>query len=517
MLTYSQQRKMFVWTGPPETAHIPKKAGFRWHPQGQRYVTESPFTAYPLRVHTKGVDFKLLRVRQQIDKSTCPDAFNGNLPKPEGVSYLPFQSSGIAHMADQLKAGRHAVGCMDEQGLGKTVQAIGVANALGLKRLLVICPASLALNWAREIEKWHIHNPGVEIVMNGKHTPRSGRTVITSYNLAPQTRDCEADLIIIDEAHYIKNHEAQRTQLVLGDAATQWPGLVNKAQTVFLSGTPLPNGKPNELWPILRRTAPDMLEQYKEYRAYIERFCRFQEDEYTGELVIRGAKNKEELFIRLRGSGFMTRRLKKDVLKDLPPKHHKMVVFTPTRGTREVMEQEKGFSAQEILEHGMPGELEDTRKAMGLAKVAQCLQYIENLLQGGTEKLVVFCHHLEVGQVLEAGLKKYGAVRIAGHTPVPQRQQHVDMFQNCPGTRVMIGNLQAAGVGFTLTKAHDVVFVEASWVPGENDQAADRCHRIGQLNGVLLHFLVVQGSLDAAILSSAARKKTDSSGVLDGG
>jgi SWI/SNF-related matrix-associated actin-dependent regulator 1 of chromatin subfamily A len=440
-----------------------------------------------------------------------------SVPAPKGQAYKPFQLAGIDHMVSQLRRGRRSLGLFDEQGNGKTVQAIGVANYFGMKKLLVICPASLRLNWAREIEKWHLHSNGVTPVITGKDLFHLDRSVVVSYNLATKVKEFEPDLIIVDESHYIKNSGTVRTQLILGNLKEKWPGLVAKAPTLFLSGTPLPNGKPNELWPLLFKCAPDCISNLNFWN-FVRRFCRV-EDDGDGGVIFRGAKKTTipELFVRLRGSGFMTRRLKKDVLKDLPPKQYQMVVFPKDSKTAKVVRKEKEFNAHEIITHGVPvgSALPGLRREMGIAKLDQSVNFIKTLLDGGVDKLVVFAYHTEVNAELTKRLAGYGAVKITGSTPAALRQDHCDAFQSDPRVRVLVGNLQAAGTGFTLTAAHNVVFVEGSWVPGENDQCADRVHRIGQNERVTVFFLVVTGSLDARILSSAAGKATDVKGVLD--
>lgn len=519
MITFNSKYNLYIWKGAYENRHKPQGAGFEWHSQGKAWVTASPYIAYQLFDQADRTAKKtLLNIATNIWASSQVDASMTmtDIPAPKGESYFSFQKAGIEHMVTQMKKGRRAVGCFDEQGLGKTVQAIGVANVLGYKKILVICPASLRLNWARELEIWHIHNPGVEPILNGKQSFHPDRSCVVSYELAAKVKDFEPDLIIVDETHYIKTPGAKRTSLILGDFNKKWPGIITKAPAVFLSGTPIPNGKPIEIWPLLFKCAPDAIE-YLKYWTFLRKYCAYWEDDFGG-VHVTGAKNKKELFIRLRGSGFMTRRLKKDVLKDLPPKQYKMVVFPESSNTRKIVDKESEFNAQEIITHGVPvgTALPELRREMGIAKLDQSVNYIKNLLDGGTEKVVVFAYHTEVNSRLEKMFEKYCPVKITGSTPAALRQKYCDLFQTDPKVRVLIGNLQAAGTGFTLTKAHDVVFVEGSWVPGENDQCSDRCHRIGQKDSVLIHYLVVEGSLDAKILGAAAIKAKDSKGVLDG-
>jgi SNF2 family DNA or RNA helicase len=514
-LIYNNKHKLFVWLGDFKSRQLPKKAGFDWHGQVNCYYTKSPYIAYQLYEYAKDEAEKILyRIKVNIAASKLSSAI-GTSPKiraPKNLEYLPYQKTGIAIMAHQLKNGRKAVYCADEQGSGKTIQAIGVANLLDFKKILVVCPASLRLNWARELEKWHVHNPGISIVLNGKIKIQKNTSVVISYELAKKTKNLKFDLIIVDETHYLKNHGTQRTKTVLGSVNS--PGLIHGAPTIFLSGTPIPNGRPNELWPLLYQSAPDIISEMGLW-SFMKYFCELWGDEYSIKTV--GIKHEKELYTRLRGSGFMLRRLKKDILKQLPPKRYKMVTFPLNADTYKVIEKEKDFDSLEIIKHGVPvgTALPEIRREMGVAKTPQAVSYISDMLEGGVKKIVIFAYHQDVNELLFNQLKKYDAVKVTGKTSTINRQKYVDRFQNDDNCRVFVGNLQAAGTGFTLTAAHNVVFVEPSWVPGENDQCADRCHRIGQDHKVLIHYLVVEKSLDADILASAADKAKNIKNVLD--
>ncbi len=396
---------------------------------------------------------------------------------------------------------------------GKSAQSLTIAKQLGFKRLLVICPASLRLNWLREIAMWH-GGPAMA-VLDGKAKLYSDASVVISYNLVGMVKTQPFDFIIIDESHNCRNADTQRTKLILGSNKTD-RGLVDKTPSIFLTGTPVPNGRPSEMWPIIYRCAPEIID-YMKYWTFVDRFCLVQDDGQGG-VLIRGAKRQAELYARLRGSGFMIRRLKADVLKDLPPKQYKMVVFPADSETKKILHKESAFSADEIIKHGVPvgSALPEYRREMGIAKVPQAVEYIRDMLDSGVEKVVVFAHHVEVIGLLREALQDYGVEVITGATSATARQQACDSFQKDPARRVFIGNILAAGVGVTLTAAQDVVLVESSWVPGENDQAIDRLHRIGQIGSVLAHILVVEGSLDAKILGSAAHKAGDVGKILDG-
>ena len=510
MITYDRPRKKIIWQGRFEDRYQPKNAGLTWDPKEKEWFTCSPYNAYLLRdqadTELRGL---LSPLASKIADSATPESDDS---VTHALGYLPFQTSGIAAAVKRLKT-HQAVAVFDDQGLGKTIQAIGVLNELKFKTVCVVCPASLRLNWKSELEKWWVRPEGstgeTVPVLTGKAAENLSpdSNVIISYDLSGKILGRKFDLIIIDECHKLKNKKTERSVNVL----VHKKAITKNTKTIVLSGTPLPNGRAEELFNVLSNLAPDVIDSYPKYWDFVRRFCILTEDEYG--VSITGTQNHEELGIRLRGSGFMVRRMKSAVLKDLPPKRYSMVLLSPTPGMRKLIKREAAFSAEDIILHGVPvgSGLPVIRHEMGLAKVPMCLEFIENLIESGTEKLVVFAYHKDVIQILCDKLAGYGSAQITGSTPPTQRQDIVMKFQDrTSGLRILIGQLQAAGEGFTMTAAHDVVMVERSWVPGENDQVEDRLHRIGQNESVMVYDLVVQGSIDAAILKASRNKKDDS-------
>lgn len=505
MLTYSPQHKLFVWKGD----YTPRQAGLKWSPAGKCWYTPDPFVAATFREECSELQF----IQMNIACSLGVDSVKLAAPVYGWGGLYPFQKFGVEAMSRIWSMGKKHILLADEQGLGKTPQSLAFANLIGAKRLLVVCPASLRINWCREIEAWH-EGAKAQPLLSGNQKVNYSGSVVTSYNLAAGLKTFHPDLVIVDEAHAVKNPGTARTKLVLGNGKN-WPGFVAKAPTVFLTGTPLPNGRPNELWPILYRCAPEAIENLK-YWDFVKKYCDYFDDPDYG-LIIKGARADRigELYARLRGYGFMIRRLKKDVLKDLPPKRYKLVVFPENGETRKVLQREARFDAAEIIAHGSPvgSALPEIRREMGLASVPQSVEYITDLLEGGAKKVIVFGHHVEVIGELNRKLKRFSPVVITGSTPQQARQNAVDAFQTDPKVRVFLGN-EAAEEGITLTAGADVVLAEPEWVPGKNEQRVDRAHRIGQKDRVIVHILVVEGSLSAKILGAAADKMKDIEGVL---
>ena len=518
MITFNQKHNLFIWFGRYEDRHVPQKAGFTWHEEGKAWVTPSVYTACQLygqcdnlakqRLSWVVHNIKMSAVHEEDPLSIF------RVPLPPGKKLRPFQSAGVEYLVNQLRSGRKSVACFDEQGLGKTPQAIAVANVLGFSKIAVVSPAHLRLNWEREINDWHFHNKGVKVILTGAEEFDPDQSCGVSYEFADKLAFFDPEILFIDESHYIKTPGAKRVSRVLGNKEEMIEGVVGKTRSIFLDGTPLPNGKPNELWPILYTCAADVID-YMTLWPFIQKFCEIWED--GTEYKVVGAKNKKELFTRLRGSGFMLRRLKKDVLKDLPPKVFKMVVFPQDSKTRKIIDKESEFNEKEILLHGAPSgsAFDQMRKEMGLAKVEDSLKYITDLLDGGVKKVVVFGHHRDVCFGLKDGLKRYNPVIYIGGLSDKAKMLAESVFQTDSRCRVFIGN-EAAEEGITLTAAQNLIDVEPEWVPGKSDQRYDRLHRITQTGSVVIHILVVEGSLDAKILGSAANKKKDSKEVLDG-
>lgn len=398
---------------------------------------------------------------------------------PVGQTYLPYQVEGI-----RFAKNRDAVLIADEMGLGKTVQAIGWLNCHPeIETALVVCPASLKINWAREMDKWLI-SPCVDV------------TIINYDVLHKHDMSAEYDVVIFDEAHYLKNKGAKRSRLAR---------CIKAKNRVLLTGTPILN-KPIELWHLLHLLDP-ILWPLKSYMAYALRYCAAYRNRFGW--VLDGASHLDEL--RLQLEAVMIRRLKADVLKELPPKR-RQIVELPAGGTKISRMMREWSERLDYYSHvkGMKDpisvlwtEMASMRKEVALEKLPMAVQLIRDAVESSGQ-VVVFAHHHEVIDALAKELP--GSVVVDGRVPLKDRQLAVDHFQN-HHSKVFIGQIQAAGVGLTLTAASHVIFVELSWVPGEMSQAEDRCHRIGQQDSVLVQHLVLENSLDAKIAKALVRKQ----------
>lgn len=451
---------------------------------------------------------------------------------PAGLEYLPFQCAGIAYATQRT----HAL-IADEMGLGKTVQAIGVANTLEARRVLVVSPASLKHNWRREFKKWSVNNNLlVEIIEGEEEYDFKGDVIIINYDILQghrsELKKRPWDLVILDECHYLKNGRTDRTLEVFGGIKRNPDKTIKERfdpipakRMLLLSGTPLVN-KPKELWPLVRAIDPEGLGA--DWYRFATRYCQAVPIERWSTQTNRmerigwkwdGADNLDELQEIMR-SRFMVRRLKKDVLTELPPKCRQVIVLDPKPQLAKLVAKEVLTYAQhsaniEDYETVLPsiGEMSELRKKIAIKKVPYAVEHIKEVLNE-TEKVVVFAHHHEVLDALSKAFEKE-SVRIDGRVALSDRQTAVDRFQSDPSCRVFIGGIQAAGVGITLTAASVVVFVELDWVPGNVSQAEDRLHRIGQKESVLVQHIVLEGSLDERVVEVIVRKQNIIDKALD--
>ena len=410
-------------------------------------------------------------------------------------------------------------------GLGKTIQAIGIINATPeIRRVLIICPASLKINWKRELEKWLVR-PMMVGIANGTF-PETDIVIINYELLAKHRAAIDAiqwDLASIDEAHYLKNPKALRTRLVLGRWDKDPQKIVQPIRArarLFLTGTPLVN-KPVELWPLVQATNAAGMGRTG-FLNFAKRYCDAKRVRVSSTKTVwdfTGSSNLPELQERLRSS-VMIRRLKQDVLDDLPAKRRQIMVMPVSDPSlRATLEAE--IKAYDSLEEAPLSErtaaftaLSDLRHRTALAKVPLALDYIREVLES-VEKLVVWAHHRDVVTALRDALADYGAVSLTGEDSMPDRQAAVDRFQADKSCRVFVGSIQAAGVGLTLTAAQTAVFCELDWVPGNMSQAEDRLHRIGQRGSVLIQHLVLDDSLDARMARIVVEKQAVLDATLD--
>jgi SWI/SNF-related matrix-associated actin-dependent regulator 1 of chromatin subfamily A len=521
------QGESFVAVSTYDERDIPKSAGMRWDAAAKAWWTNDYRVVEKLAEYCSEEVLVAIADRKKadaeaIEKSRAVDS-DINIPCPEGLAYLPFQLAGIAYAAEKKN-------CLiaDEMGLGKTIQAIGVINATQPETVLVVCPASLKLNWRNELKKWLVKDYNVEIVNSAY--PENANIVIINYDLLQKHKDNLSakkwGLVMFDEAHYLKNPKAQRTQAGLAIAADR---------KIYLTGTPVVN-RPIELYPILKNANVDFAVSWERY---VRRYCNGHRTKWGWD--VSGASNLDELSDKLRAS-IMMRREKSQVLTELPEKT-RQIVLLPQNGakaevaaeaaawenyeskTKEVkkriaalkkegkVESEEYKDAIKQMQSFIAdfGEIAKLRHATALKKVEHVVDAaLETVESAGS--VVVFAHHKDVVDAIVAGVREAGisGEAITGDTAVEQRQKIVDDFQSGK-IQVVVGSIKACGVGFTLTRSSNVIFAELDWTPAAMAQAEDRTHRIGQKNAVLVKMLVYDGSIDAML----AKKLVDKEEIIE--
>uniref|UniRef100_A0A672NYG2 Zinc finger, RAN-binding domain containing 3 n=1 Tax=Sinocyclocheilus grahami TaxID=75366 RepID=A0A672NYG2_SINGR len=433
------------------------------------------------------------------------------LPQKLGGKLMPFQREGVLFALS--RDGR----CMiaDEMGLGKTIQAISVAYIFKQEwPLLIVVPSSLKYLWIEELEKWipELDPRDINLVESKTDTMSIGTSKVTILGYGLLTTDARPllealnkqrfDVILVDESHYLKSRNAARSKILV-------PIIQNAKRAILLTGTPA-LGRPEET--LVRVDAIFSL-RYMKMTLFFG--ARRQWD-------CRGASHLDELHQRL--SEIMIRRLKNQVLTQLPPKIRQRIPFDLPKDAAK--EASASFERWEKL---MSSESENQfvevmslithmYKQTAIAKAGAVKDYIKMMLETEQLKFLVFAHHLSMLQacteaVIEA---KATYIRIDGSVPSAERIQLVHRFQNDPDTRVAILSIQAAGQGLTFTAASHVVFAELYWNPGHIKQAEDRAHRIGQTMTVHIHYLIAKGTFDTVMWAMLNRKETVTGSALNG-
>jgi SNF2 family DNA or RNA helicase len=397
----------------------------------------------------------------------------------------PFQIEG----ANFLKNNYHAL-LADEMGLGKTVTALAAVELLGLKKVLVVCPASVRSNWWQEAEECGVGISHV-ISYNGATSGVFAGCAVGSW-----------DAIILDEAHFLKTPESKRTQAIFGNNG----GLARKAGYKWcLTGTPVLN-RPRELYPILKCLHNDGIAPYNTWDKFAQRFCGAFFDGRG--INTKGASHIEELRSRL--EGFMMRRTKAEVLPQLPPRivSHPAIELS-SKELSPILELESEIGDREAYlsptheDYAQLGDMARLLKVTGISKIQKVAAFVEDILE--TEnKVVIFARHRDVIAGLEEALKKFNPVHYHGGMNDEQKRSAVNRFVDDKSCSVFIGQIQAAGTGINgLQKVcSNIVFAELDWVPGTMAQAIDRCHRIGQEASVVnVYCPHVPGTLESAMLT----------------
>ena len=530
-------------------SQVREMPGSSWSPELRLWLIPVESVAEVLRFHeehnaklskeAKALIEEAASVQHIIDASAAKDAeitvpgFGGN-----GLNLMPFQRAGVAYgmralgyeyqedkwvrVHENLTGGGVLIG--DEMGLGKTLQGLAMLKATEAFPAVVICPASLKLNWKREAEKW-IKGVKVAVVSgtSGQVEPDADLYVI-NYDILTYWVEKFPKLkgLVLDESHYIKSGTAQRSKAAIRLADK----IPNDGTRICLSGTPVVN-VPLELITQLRVIA--RLDDFGGASKFRSQFGR------------SSSRSLAMLNRKLRASCYVRRR-KAEVLTELPPKMWSEVFV---EGDKDIMKEYKKAEADIIkyltemalkaaTESG--ADTEEARKAAWQkalrARSAEHLVAISTLKQlaakaklkaaeewvgdflANDKKLVVFGWHTEVVNMVSD--KFANGCKIQGGVSMEKRQVAVDSFQNSDEQKVIACQIKAAGVGLTLTAASDVLFIEQGWTPADMDQAVDRCHRIGQKDSVTGWLMITKDTIDEDIAALINAKRVVVNQATDG-
>jgi len=438
--------------------------------------------------------------------------------------------------AEFLAARQHAF-LADEPGCGKSCQAIRACDLVGADNILILVPASVRVNWLREFEKFSVYDREGVAILDGKTAPAVKGLTVCSYDLLANEKLRKSlqarrwDVLILDEAHGLKTPRAKRTKWVYGRKSDSDTGLAAVSTRVWrLSGTPAPNHV-DELWTHLRSSSLFS----GSYHDFISEFCTGFTSDFG--FRITGTKNAQRLRALLKP--FMLRRKKVDVLPKLPIltiEHHTIEpapvdheVFFPNTLLTGTGELHREVEAQNALLRGLPKDSDDVidrlrqlapsagtlRKYIGLSKLPGYLAIIRpELRERRYDKLVIGAWHADVIEALQRELREFNPVTMYGGTPADKRQTRIDKFKSNRTCRVMICQVKV-GIGFNATAAYTVDVLEPSWVPAENKQLIDRCHRIGQDAPVTARFFGCGRSVDEDISKALANKARELAKVFE--
>jgi len=433
---------------------------------------------------------------------------------PPHLELFPFQKVGVAFI--EASNGKCLIG--DEMGIGKTIQAIGYAAINRRYRpCIVFCPANVKYNWKQELNKW-LPGETVQVVNSGKDKIEYNDFVIINYDLATKKQDelirLNPQMSFIDEVHYLKNEKAKRTESTLTVAMCT-------PRVVALSGTAITN-RPKEFFNALHMLRPEL---FGSRWHFLQRYCDPWHNGFGWNFD--GASNISELNERTRD--LCIRRLKKEVLPDLPPKLRTFLPVSLSKEERKEYDISQEEWEERINRYYLNGEplpkgmmlnmLSDLRHTCGRMKVRYASDWIRDYKHGSDKPLVVFAHHRDVISNLVDRLNdEFTVATITGSTPANQRQDIVNEFQKGTNIDVLICNTIAAKEGLTLTAADTVLFIEREWVPASEEQAEDRIYRIGQeSSSVHAVYLSCIGTIDEEFDRMVEQKRAVVKAVLDGG
>lgn len=559
-MTITFDKGLFVAHSIFDEAEQLKAAGFQWEQDRKKWTTRDYHSAERLLGHCDSVaKFQIKFIKEDMQKAVLKSASaEGSSIKiyhHPNVTPYPYQQSGVEYMLP-----RPATLLADEQGLGKSGQALLVINMRNPVEALIICPSILKYNWLKEARKWMIGHLTAYIYESKKiryykaqltnHDKQTTLHII-NYDILEKfyqhLKNTPFNFFIADESHKIKNQDAKRTK-VAQELARQakWK--------LFITGTPIYN-KPKDLYVCLNLIDPAM---FSSFNVFATKYCGAKKISVgKGKSVMKyeGATNVDELNTILRAN-YMIRRMASDVLKDLPEKIKDVIVLNESDLDGIVKKEQKALENSKIQEDKLKkeaeelkelaktnqayelaykdkvknlreikfkhfGEISRIRRELAVKKVPYVSDFVQEWLENNNDpqsKIVVFGHHTEVLETLYVNLKAFNPVIVTGKVNDNERQRAIALFkEKNNNTRVFLASMGAAGTGVDglQNNCNVVVFAELDWTPSLVDQAEARLRRIGQKNTVWVYHIVADGSIDSRIVKLMMEKEAVAKEILD--
>ena len=432
-----------------------------------------------------------------------------------GRTPYEHQKEGIKFLLSRKKAI-----LADDMGLGKTIQAVVSTLATESKKVLIICPSSTKINWEREINMFGEYDTSIiqgrkwkpakytiinyDILKNFHTVKKRGERPIEELT---QILDEKFDTLIVDEAHYLKNHKSIR-----GSIVTDLVKKTDFENVWLLTGTPVAN-RPKDLYNLLKIIGHPLADNWQ---FYVKRYCdakNFKKRLKNGKIkniwLVDGNSNLGELSIRIKNK--VLRRMKEEVL-DMPDKT--IIPVFNQLSSKEWVEydnlwEEYLIKRKEQKKRGSPQrdlvELILLRQFIAMKAIPNTIELVDNAIEEGKKVIIFTTFNDELLDLQEY----YGnnCVVHNGSMSSKEKQSSVDEFQNNPNKKVFIGNIMSAGVGITLTAADTVIFNSFDWVPGNNEQAEDRSYRIGQNNNVSVYYQLFEDTISTRMWYTLKHKK----------
>lgn len=445
---------------------------------------------------------ELAALKQRADSFEKGEVPQVELPDPiPGFrgKLRPYQADGVRFLV-----GRDLRAILaDEMGLGKTVMTIAAVLARDA-RAMVVGPANVLYNWADEVERFADEVPLIY------HERRflgnlDSRFLLTTYdalrNLDPaEEQVASRDVLILDEAHYIRNPETLRSRMV-----KQLP----QKRRILLTGTPLVNGI-DDYYELLEQVDPRRFTSRNEFHTT----WTVDASLFNKYATVR---NIAAEFLQRATRDVLLRRRKADVLAELPERVIRVTKHELTPQEDRVY-QGLETKALDTIREGKSdvavfAAIHALRHHLAVSRVPAVLERIQELL-AGDESVVVYSHYLEPLQKLQETLGSPTAATLDGSTPPKKRQELATTFGHEGGPRVLLAQMEAGGIGLNFTAARWVLFVHFGWTPAVHAQAMDRVHRIGQDRSVFVEFFVTPNTIDERMVRILLRKEADQNLVL---